>query len=242
MAAIMSVETNGDASAISLEEMTRMRQAVYTALLPFFETNALLEAIWLWEEEYATVDDVLIRRFVQEVCTGEMTIMVNSVQHNLMAHINDGEAPLEDDPYRLMVAYRAGHVDTSSPASTAPESPTENMQLFQTLLTNMNRMLEAENRYSAYLVRNYADEALAEYRGSMSISQINELRNWMQNNGGDLRHHYSAKQMSSVLHLVYTGACAYFGPKLANDIHGMTIKSVEGAGAVDDIMAESAEE
>ena len=219
---------HGEPPAITLEEMTHMRRALYTALLPFFDWAELLSVMWRWEEEYATAQEDLIRKYVGEVCTNERAVMANSVLHNIKIHLADSCVRLEDDPYKLMVAYKAGKLRLDKEAIVKPSGQTENMALFGRLLSNMNSLLESDDRYSTYLVREYVDQALGEYQGGLSVEQVNELRKWMKNKGGKLEYDYTAKQMSAVLHLFYIGACEYFGPEKGSRYHATMIKSAEG--------------
>lgn len=219
---------NGESLAIKLEDLIHLRRAVYTALLPFFDTDELLEVMWHWEEEYATAQLEQIEKYVSEVCVNERKIMVNSVLHNIHIHLSDQGVQLEDDPYRLMVAYKAGKLPIEQDEVVIPSEPTENMRLFGRLLENMNRLLESDDRYATYQVREYVNQALAEYQGGLTIEQVNELRRWMKNKGGDLQYDYTAKQMSAVLHLFYIGACEYFGPEKGGRYHATMIKSAEG--------------
>jgi hypothetical protein len=230
----------GESPAISLEEMVHMRRALYTALLPFFDLEELLSVMWYWEEEYATAQEELIEKYVADVCLNERAIMRNSVLHNIRVHLVDQAAKLEDDPYRLMVAYKAGKLERSRGEAIKPGAPTENMRLFARLLDNMNSLLESDNRYATYLVREYVEQALAEYQGGLSIEQVNELRKWMGNKGGPLEYDYTAKQMSAVLHLFYIGACEYFGPEKGSRYHATMIKSAEGRRDLEQYLADLA--
>lgn len=219
---------HGEHPAITLEEMTHMRRALYTALLPFFDRGELLSVMWRWEEEYATAQEELIKKYVGEVCVNDRTVLVNSVLHNIRLHLADSGVKLEDDPYRLMVAYKSGKLKLDMEDVVKPAVRTENMILFNRLLSNMNSLLESDDRYSTYLVREYVNQALSEYQGGLGIEQVNELRKWMKNKGGELEYDYTAKQMSSVLHLFYIGACEYFGPEKGSRYHATMIKSAEG--------------
>jgi len=219
---------NGEIPAITLEEMTHMRRALYTALQPFFDLEELLSVMWRWEEEYATAQEALLEKYVGEVCVKERAVMANSVLHNIRIHLVDEGVQLEDDPYKLMIAYKAGKLHLNLEEVIKPATPTENMTLFSRLLANMNSLLESDDRYSTYLVREYVEQALGEYQGGLSIEQVNELRKWMKEKGGVLEYDYTAKQMSAVLHLFYIGACEYFGPEKGGRYHATMIKSAEG--------------
>ena len=216
-----------DYGVVSADELTVYRRVVYTALFPFLDTDELLAAMWCWEEEYASLEQNSQRAFVGQLCQGPLQNKHNSILFNLNCHTTDGSVQLKEDPYRLMVAYRSGHLQNARPAAPKSSVQTENMQMFSRLLRHMSRLLEEDNRYYTYLVRVYVGKALGEYQAGLSIEQVNELRAWMHNNGGVLAYDYSAMQMSSVLNLLYVGVCEYFGPEKGNEYHAMSIRLAE---------------
>ncbi|MDH5184230.1 MAG: hypothetical protein OEX12_10105 [Gammaproteobacteria bacterium] len=213
--------------AVGFEALSFYRRVVYTALLPFLERDELLAALWIWEDDYASLRSEELQAFVEQSCSGTLSSKHNSILFNLNCHATDKSVALEEDPYRLMVAYRSGRLDKIPACIVQPALETENMKLLSRLLRHTNNLLESDNRYYAYLVREYVDEALGQYQASLSIEQVNELRKWMRDKEGPLGYDYSAKQISSVMNLFYAGACEYFGMDKANQYSALGLKELE---------------
>ena len=219
----MSIHTN----RIGFDTLSFYRRVVYTALLPFLERSELLDAMWIWEDDYASLQTDALQGLVQQIARDTHANKHNSILFNLNCHATDKSVVLEDDPYRLMVAYRSGRLNHGAETVVMPSSETENMKLLYRQLSDMNGMLEADNRYYTYLVRDYVAQALGEYRSGLSVEQVNELRAWMRNKTGSFAYDYSAKQLSAVMNLLYQGVCEYFGREKANRYHGLSLKALE---------------
>lgn len=213
--------------SVGYDTLSLYRRMVYTALRPFLERNELLTAMWIWEDDFASIGTEELEAFVDQLCQGDLARKQNSILFNLNCHLNEETVKLEDDPYLLMVAYRSGRLD-NNPGNIKP-SPlqTENMVLLVRQLESMNTLLEQDNRYNAYMVRMYVDQALGEYQSGLFVEQVDELRKWMRDKEGTLDYDYSAKQASSVMNLFYVGVCEYFGTEKANNYYGMSLKALE---------------
>lgn len=212
---------------VSFETMCFYRRVVYTALQPFMERDELLAAMWEWEDNHASIDGQTLNIFIEDLCQGALGSKYNSILFNLKCHASDKSVVLDEDPYRLMVAYRSGRLKKAPQHISKTPLQTENMKLLYRQLNNMNAMLESENRYYTYLVRVYVDEALGEYQAGLSVEQVDELRQWMKNKEKHLEYDYGAKQISAVMNLFYIGVCEYFGTGTANKYSALSLMALK---------------
>jgi hypothetical protein len=214
--------------APGLDEITRKRRAVYTALQPFFEQRDLMDVMWLWEEGYASTQERSMRQFINEICQGQKRSKANSAYHNLMTHLQDMHTSLEEDPYTLMLAYRNGKLTfDNKPVSSKMHVLTEAMVVFNKVLENFVSILERDDNYYAYKAREYVAQQVGLHGTELDIHQVNELYIWMKYRENRLEYEYTPRQMSLVLHLLYIGACEFFGPARADQCLAMTIANVE---------------
>ena len=213
--------------APGLDEITRKRRAVYTALRPFFEKQQLLDVMWLWEEGYASTQERSMRQFINEICQGQQRSKANSAYHNLMTHLQDIHTTLEEDPYTMMLAYRSGKLTFEKPLSTKLHVLTEAMVVFNKVLENFLFILDQDDNYYAFKVREYVAQQVSLHGAELNIQQVNELYIWMKYRENRLEYEYTPEQMSLVLHLLYIGACEFFGPARADQCLAQTIATVE---------------
>lgn len=216
-----------ESAAPILDEITRKRKAVYTALQPFFEKKDLLDVMWLWEEGYASTQQRSMRQFINEICQGQPRTKANSAYHNLMCYLQDQYTQLDEDPYTMMLAYRSGKLTFGKPAPSRMHVLTEAMIVFNKVLESFIYLLEQDDGYYAFKVREYVAQLVSQHGTELDIHQINELYIWMKYRENKLEYEYTPEQMSLVLHLLYIGACEYFGPAKADQCLALTIANVE---------------
>lgn len=224
---------SNEITGVGYETLSLYRRVVYTALLPFMERSELLTALWIWEDDYASVNAEDLQTFIGHLCEGDLANKHNSMLFNINCHLTDRSVKLEEDPYLLMVAHRTGRLNNLPDTVDKSPSQTENMVLLLRQLSSMNSLLEADNRYYTYLVREYVNRILAEYQAGLNIEQVSELRKWMSDKEGQFNYDYSAKQISSVMNLFYVGACEYFGTEKANKYYGLSLKALENIAVPD---------
>lgn len=213
--------------APSLDEITHKRRAVFTALKPFFGNKEVMDVMWLWEEKYSSSQQRSMRQFINEICQGQERSQANSAYHSLMTHLQDANTKLEEDPYLLMLAYRSGKLTFAKPATMKLPVLNDDMIVFNNVLDSFVYMLEQEDNYYAYKVREYVAQQVGLQGEELELQQINELYVWMKYRENRLEYSYSKEQMSMVLHLVYIGSCEYFGPARTDQLLAVTIASVE---------------
>jgi len=213
--------------APGLDEINRKRRAVYTALQPFFTNQKLMDVMWLWEEDYASSQRRSMRQFINEICQGQDRSTANSAYHNLMTHLQDTQTKLDEDPYLLMLAYRSGKLTFAKPTSSKLPALTDPLIVFNNVLDTFVYMLEQEDSYYAFKVREYVAQQVGLHGEELDLQQINELYVWMKYRENRLEYPYTPEQMSLVLHLVYIGSCEYFGPARSDQLLAVTIANVE---------------
>lgn len=211
----------------TLDEFVRLRRAVYTALLPFFDNAKLMYGMWLWEEQYATEHDKSLRRFVSELCQGELRKRSNTLFFSLMDLLQDPAAKLEEDPYPLMLAYRNGKMAVKqAPVAHAPRIEPA-MMVFNTVVNTFMQRLSNDERYYALKVREYVGSVMTDFCRDLRVEQVNELRKWLLYREGELSLFYHREQMAAVVNLLYVGACEFFGPTKVDDYLASAIAEAE---------------
>ncbi|MBD3669459.1 MAG: hypothetical protein HUJ29_01705 [Gammaproteobacteria bacterium] len=214
-------------SGSALNDVTMKRRAVYTALQPFFDMKQVLEALWHWEDNYASDHKTSIRKFINEICVGDMKDKANAMYHNLMLNLQDRNIELDEDPYSLMLAYRGGKLQFAEPKSEKLLVLTPPMVVFNRLLQGFMEQLASIEHYYEFKVREYVGENVGEYSHELDLQQVNEIRVWMKYREGELEYNYNPKQMSRVLHLLYIAACEFFGPTVADKCLSQAVNAVE---------------
>lgn len=197
-----------------MHEMSHMRRAIYTALYPYFSTRALLDALWLWEEHYATGHSHTIRVFVDEITQGILSrSRINRMYHGMLANFIKQADDLEEDPLDMMLAYRAGKLDLSDEIDVFRSKDAANT-IFYKVLDNFMRRLVESDRYYALKVRQYALQVIFDVK--LDIAQLKELRQWLDYYDTRLELKYSLEQMHAIMHILYMGAGEYFGPTVTD--------------------------
>lgn len=207
-----------------IHEMAHMRRAIYTALYPYFTTRALLDALWLWEEHYATGHSQTIRLFVDEITQGILSSSrINRMYHGMLANFVKHPDDLEEDPLDMMLAYRAGKLDLSDEVDVFRSKDAANTVFYKVLDNFMRRLVESD-RYYALKVRQYALQVIFDVK--LDIAQLKEIRQWLDYYDTRLELTYSLEQMRAILHILYMGAGEYFGPVVTDNTIREAVETV----------------
>ena len=88
--------------------ISERRRIVYSALARHFREERLLEALWLWEQKYATTNSLEIRKFVSEIVNGKDSAELKSNVYKSLTKATyfSIDSELLPDPYEEMQRYR----------------------------------------------------------------------------------------------------------------------------------------
>lgn len=207
------------------KSLTERRRIVYSALAQYFRTERLLEALWLWEQEYGTTNSLEIRKFVSEIVNGEDSAELKSNIYKSLTRATyfSVNTELLPDPYEEMQRYRESLGNafkyTSSQVNNIPVSFATVVfeQVLKTFLAQIRRKGSVD--YEGILRRLRA--SLPEMDGEATCKL--ELRNWLDNKASALKLHYSENFMRTLVNDLYVICCEQYGPIISDKILAASI-------------------
>ena len=215
------------------KSLTERRRIVYSALAQYFRTERLLEALWLWEQEYGTTNSLEIRKFVSAIVNGEDSAELKSNIYKSLTKATyfSIDTELLPDPYEEMQRYRErignSFKYTSSYVNNIPVSFATVVfeQVLKTFLTQIRRKSTVD--YESILRR--FKVSLSKLDGEATCKL--EVRNWLDNKTSALKLHYSENFMRNLVNDLYVICCEQYGPITSDKI---LAASIENASEIDE--------
>ena len=200
---------------------------MYSALAMHFREDRLLEALWLWEQKYATTHSLEIRKFVSEIVNGDDSEELKSKVYKSLTKATyfSIDSELLPDPYEDMQRYRERIGNSfkyfNPQANNIPISFATVVleQVIRSFLAGMKR--KAPVNYERLI-----------YQFKIQLSALDgepmhklELKNWLDNKTKTLKLHYSEYFMRNLINELYVICCEQYGPVISDKLLAASIEN-----------------
>ena len=212
------------------KSITERRRIVYSALAKHFREDRLFEALWLWEQKYATTNSLEIRKFVSEIVSSEDTDELKSRVYRSLTKATyfSIDSELLPDPYEEMQRYRERVKDSFKYIDTSLDNVAVSFAtvVFEQVLTAFLAQMKRKNSVDYENMLHQFKERLAMLEGE-AIQKL-ELKNWLNKKTNALKLHYSEYFMRSLVNELYVLCCERYGPVVADRLLAASIDSASG--------------
>jgi hypothetical protein len=208
-------------SRVDENEASRRRRAIFKALQPYMPQAEVIEALWMWEWDYAEGSAFELADYLHAVCqTTELRKKQGEIRRSLIRNMSQPLAALGPDPWPLMRDYaNAMKVGEPSDSSAAPgriaaemfgasESPPATRILVFVITHILDAMLD-ENPVYCTRVRAWVADKLA---AAVPAALAGAFSDWLLNQSQPPTHKVDSASMRRIVNLVYVCGCEYFGP------------------------------
>jgi hypothetical protein len=194
------------------------RRAIYTGMRPYFEDEALLDALMLWQEKYSERPKYAFTEFLSVCCkTKELRQQRSNILSSIFKALDLPESDLLDDPFGEL---NSGNVKTSqSSINLEVNDVTRVFKKFFEVLMSKVREKEAL-AIKALLIKNMAKLDLDSRRKVI-------LQEWLESKRETLECGYSLNEIRIIVNFSYVAMCEYFGPVKSDQILAQAINTTE---------------
>ncbi len=223
----MTAMNSSDNLAQEPEQQARRRRILFAALQPFMKRDALYQALWEWEEQHAQQPTASLHRFIAALCSAPpLTARRNDVNRNLVMVMQPGDAALGPDPMHEMLAHRRRVNGTPQPGGSSPvaERSPANVVL-ETIVAGLNGRLARHGPQVYPSYTGYVLENLSMLR--LPLSAEVAVASLIRNADNRLVGSYAPESMQALLHMMYVGACEYYGPVKTDEMLAAAVSDAE---------------
>jgi hypothetical protein len=202
-------------------EASRRRRAIFKALQPYMPQAEVIEALWMWEWDYAEGSAFELADYLHAVCqTTELRQKQGEIRRSLIRNMSRPLVELGPDPWPLMRDYAnamkvSGQSDSgaipggiSTELFQASESPPGTSILVFVVTHILDAMLNENPVYCAR-VRSWVAGKLA---AAVPAALAGAFSDWLLNQTQPPTHKMDTASMRRIVNLVYVCGCEYFGP------------------------------
>lgn len=206
------------------------RRIIYSALARYLREDRLFEALWLWEQKYATTNSLEIRKFVSEIIHGDDSSDLRSKIYKSLTKATyfSIDSDLLPDPYKEMQKYRDRikgsfkYIDTSLSTISVPFATV----VFEQVLKSFLLQLQRKNAVNFEKILFALQGNLAGLNGEATHKL--ELKNWLNKKTALLKLAYSEAFMRDVVNELYVICCEQHGPVISDKMLSTSIDNASG--------------
>lgn len=206
---------------------TERRRIVYSALARYFKEDRLFEALWLWEQKYATTNSLEIRKFVSEIINGDDSAELKSKVYKSLTKATyfTVESDLLPDPYEAMQKYRESISDSFKYISSHINNIRVSFAtiVFEQVLRSFLEQLKRKNAVNFENILHQLAMKLSALEGEATHKL--ELKNWLTNKTSSLKLHYSEVFMRELINELYIICCEQHGPIISDKLLSASIEN-----------------
>ncbi|MCG6975257.1 MAG: hypothetical protein LJE56_02480 [Acidiferrobacterales bacterium] len=232
---------NSEASVTELHpqvdenEASRRRRAIFKALQPYMTQTQLLEALWMWEWDFAEGAAFELANYLRTIClTAELKAQQSEIRRSLIRQMSLPLSALGPDPWPLMRNYaqsmKMEEQQISVPASTPVEKSEPRLEaapgtevLVFVITHVLDAMLQKNPVYCAK-VRNWVAGHLVSI---VPVAHANEFSEWLVSQTLPPTAALAPGVMSRIVNLLYICGCEYFGPVQVDKMLHLAISAAE---------------
>jgi len=184
------------------------RRAVYTALIQHLADDELWEALALWEDNYAAVENFTAQRFLSDILTSaELRGKRVRILQSLVRALSAPASTLLPDPKEQLLVFRMRRGKTSR--VTTSRDPL--VVACSSLLSRILRGLDDNNRLR---MRLFILDQLEKTRIDMTLRAA--VRTWLSEQTRLQLDNAAVSDLRKLINLAYIGLCEYIGPVSAD--------------------------
>ena len=218
---------------MSEKTISERRRIVYSALALHFREDRLLEALWLWEQKYATTNNLEIRKFVSEIVNGEDSDELRSKVYKSLTKATyfSIDSDLLPDPYEDMQRYRESVGNSFKYINTQVNNIPVSFAtvVFEQVLTAFMAGMKRKAPVNYEKLLHQFKSRLSHLEGEATHKL--ELKNWLNNKTKSLKLHYSEYFMRNLINELYVVCCEQYGPVVSDRL---LAASIENASDLDE--------
>jgi len=202
------------------------RRAIYTGMRPYFEDQALLDALKLWQEKYSEMPKYAFTEFLSACCkTKELRQQRSSILSSIFKTMDLPEYELLPDPFDELNSDIV--ITTQSPTAQEIDHKTRVFMRFFEIL--MSKVSEKEAfTIRASLIKNSAKLDLDSRRKII-------LQEWLDKKRDTLEYAYELAMIRTIINFSYVAMCEYFGPVKSDQMLAQAIKATENIASELDV-------
>lgn len=214
---------------INHNEMSLRRRALYTGLQPFLRDTELMEALILWESQYADQPKFGLRYYVADLVKkigrpqDHKQMLVN-----LVATMSKSAEELLPDPSAALAAYK-----TRRGTSTYVNYTLAEIDAFCMLV---DKWLSLVKSAAAIDIGNFVKKNLSRIKINTDLRI--QMERWLEDDNQHIRvPRLEIQELRRVINLFYIGFCEYLGPVRADALleEAVTRLKSNGGAAFSDV-------
>lgn len=192
------------------------RRAIYTGMRPYFEDEALTEALQLWQSNFSDSPKFALTEFLSACCkTKELRQQRSRILISIFKSMDLPADELLEDPLdnksEIQIAASVNNLDVDDCTLVF-------MRLFELLF---KKLLEKEAlSVRASIIKGCVHLAIDARRKAV-------LQDWLDEKVPHLEYAYALVEIRQVINFAYIGMCEIFGPVKADQVLAQVIKETE---------------
>lgn len=190
------------------------RRAIYTGLRPYFDDEALLEAIHLWQIKYSDKPKFAFAEFLSECCQDKaLRSQRTNILSSIFKALDMPEHALLPDPFDIGL----DHLADFAPAEKICDDTTIVFVHF------LDHLLKSLSDKDALYVRIH----ILNQFPSLRLDELRKafLRDWLNNKNNQLPVSYELTVMRQLINFAYVAMCELLGPVKADQLLAQTMKA-----------------
>ncbi len=222
--------------SVDENEASRRRRAIFKALLPYMPQAEVIEALWMWEWDYAEGSAFELADYLHAVCqTTELKNRHGEIRRSLIRQMSQPLTELGPDPWPLMRDYantmkvegqanehqQSDDLKVESAESTVASPGTV---VLTTVITHVLDAMLQQNPVYCARVRNWVAGHLV---SAIPVQLSNEFSEWLINQTPPPTQKVDTAGMRRIVNLVYVCGCEYFGPTVADRMLHQAVTAAE---------------
>lgn len=184
-----------------LDTKTQQLRVIHSVLNEYLSGEKLLDALWLWENNYADKPLADIKHYIKSLARyQEISFYYTKIHHRLVtALVNPDSIPLLPSPKVDMLKYRHHRKDNAT-------KPSPRLLVFSQLVLNF--MTQAE-KHQANIAQTFCQQAIPK---TISTLERQDLLALITRQIPAVTRPYSQALMTAILHQLYVTGCNQLGP------------------------------
>ncbi|WP_152604125.1 hypothetical protein [Methylotenera sp. G11] len=197
-------------------ELTLRRRAIYTGMRPYFDDEALLNAINLWQAEYSHKQKFALSVFVARCCnTAQLKLDRPKILGAIFMAMDLASDELLPDPF---VELNANNVFQPEIRQAQDHTTKVFTMLLQQMFLKFNKRDEEQ-------LRKFLIDHLHEVKTDKM--RLMYIREWLSLHTSDLEGTYELEVLRQLINLVYVAMCQSAGPVKADQYLSQSIRETE---------------
>ena len=204
-------------------DLKRRRRAIYTGMSPYFDDDALLAALQLWQDEYSDKPKFAFTEFLIACCTtDELKALRGEILRSIFNAMELPDSMLLEDPLRSVNTKVERFSKHGAAENDADESLNNNTILF---ISFFESLLAKTHGEEAEAIRAF----VAKQSEKLKIAKTNKIAlvNWLNHREKKLSLRYDLTTLRQLISFAYIALSEYKGPVKAEQMLTQTTQEVQ---------------